>query len=61
MNKGDFVGGLQVEPILGAHQVMTLGGSKDDWICTWVEDGKTMTQHFQPDQLQIVSASRSPK
>ena len=61
MNKGDFVGGIQVLPILGSTQVMTLGGTEDDWICTWYENGQKMTQHFQPEQLQLATLNRSPK
>jgi hypothetical protein len=51
MNKGDFVGGMSVRP-LGSTQVMTLGGTPDDWICTWVDNGQTVTKHFQPVELE---------
>jgi hypothetical protein len=57
MNKGDFVGAALVQP-LGSDQIMTLGGTADDWICTWVENGQTMTGHFQPEELQLVSGAR---
>lgn len=59
MNKGDFVGGIQVESIFGGPRVMTLGGSEDNWICTWVENGQTMTKHFQPEQLQVATSTKS--
>lgn len=61
MNKGDFVGGMQVEPILGSPQVMTLGGSEDNWVCTWVENGQTMKKQFKPEQLQPATVTGSPK
>jgi len=61
MNKGDFVGGMQVQPVLGSAQVMTLGGSEDDWVCTWIENGQKMTKHFQPEQLQLATVNRSSK
>ena len=51
MNKGDFVGGMQVQQI-GGGPVMTLGGTPDDWICSWIENGKTMTKHFDPSMLE---------
>ena len=54
MKKGDFVGGIEVQP-LGGGQVMILGGSPENWVCTWVEDGTTWTQSFQPEQLEPVS------
>lgn len=61
MNKGDFVGSMQVQP-LGSDQIMTLGGTPDEWICTWVENGQTMTKRFQPEQLEpAVKVSGSAK
>ncbi len=53
MNKGDFVGGVEVRP-LGGGPVMTLGGDPDHWVCTWVSNGQVMTQTFQPEQLERV-------
>jgi hypothetical protein len=58
MNKGDFVGGLLVVPTR-SRQVMTLGGTPDNWICTWVENGETMTQRFNPEDLEPAKASVS--
>lgn len=51
MKKGEFVGGVPVRPV-GGGQVMTLGGDADNWVCTWVKDGKKLTQTFQPEQLE---------
>ena len=50
MNKGDFVGNMLVRPI-GSNQVMTLGGTPDDWICTWTQNGVAMSKHFKPEDL----------
>ncbi|HEY0180415.1 MAG TPA: hypothetical protein VGC30_12415 [Dokdonella sp.] len=51
MNKSEFVGGMQVR-LVGTNQVMTLSGTPDDWICTWVENGKQVSQHFAPEDLE---------
>lgn len=56
MKKGDYVGGMEVQP-LGGGTVMTLGGDADNWVCTWVHNGTTYTQTFQPEQLQRVPSS----
>ena len=56
MKKGDFVGGLEVQP-LGGGRSMILGGDPDNWVCTWEENSKTMTQSFQPEQLEPVAPS----
>ncbi|MEO5625958.1 MAG: hypothetical protein ABIQ70_08120 [Dokdonella sp.] len=60
MNKGDFVGASLVQP-LGSDQVMTLGGTPDDWVCTWIENGQTMTRQFQPEELQLASSPDQKK
>ena len=39
---------------LGGGQVMILGGDPNNWVCTWVHNGTTMTQTFQPEQLERV-------
>ena len=56
MKKGDFVVGMEVQP-LGGGQVMILGGDPNNWVCTWVHNGTTMTQTFQPEQLEPASTS----
>lgn len=56
MKRGDFVGGMEVRP-LGDGQVMILGGDEDNWVCTWEYNGMTMTQTFQPEQLERVPSS----
>ncbi|MEO7325484.1 MAG: hypothetical protein ABIW82_11710 [Dokdonella sp.] len=56
MNKGEFVTAALVQP-LESDQVMTLTGTPDDWVCTWVENGQPMTRHFQPEQLKLVSSA----
>jgi len=50
MNKGDFLGGmLVVSKITG--QVMTLGGTADDWTCTYVENGRIVTVKVKPEDV----------
>jgi hypothetical protein len=51
MNKGDFVGGIPVQP-MGGGQIMTLGGTSEDWICTWMENGQSVSRHFKPEDLE---------
>jgi hypothetical protein len=51
VNKGDFVGSMPVQ-LIGSKQVMTLGGTPDDWICTYVENGHTVTVHVEPAQVE---------
>lgn len=58
MKKGDFVGGMEVQP-LGGGQVMILGGDPDNWVCTWETDGKTWTQSFQPEELEAVRSQQT--
>ena len=55
MNKGDFIGGIPVQPV-GGGQVMILGGTPDDWICSWTENGVARSEHFQPEELERVPA-----
>lgn len=50
MNKGDFVGGmLIVSKTTG--QVMTLGGTPDDWTGSYVENGTTITVKVKPGDV----------
>lgn len=51
MKKGDFIGGIPVQP-LGGGQVMTLGGTPEHWICSWTQNGQVRSQHFLPEQLE---------
>lgn len=51
MNKGEFVGGMLVRRI-GQTQVMTLGGTPDHWLCSWVQSGQVMNQQFKPEELE---------
>lgn len=50
MNKGDFVGSMLVQP-LGSSRVMTLGGTPEEWMCTWTENGQEKSERFQPEEL----------
>lgn len=60
MNKGDFVGSMLVQPV-GSGQVMTLGGTPDEWVCTWTENGQTVSKHFKPEELVSVGNQRNQK
>ena len=60
MNKGDFVGSMLVQP-LGTDQVMTLGGTPDEWVCTWTENGQKVSKHFKPEELESVSTQGDQK
>ena len=51
MNKGEFIGGMLVRRV-GETQVMTLGGTPDDWVCSWPQNGKVMSAHFKPEELE---------
>ncbi len=53
MSKDEFVGGIPVRPI-GGERIMTLGGHPESWICIWHEDGQTVMQSFEPEQLERV-------
>jgi uncharacterized protein YodC (DUF2158 family) len=57
MKKGDFVGGIEVRPV-GGGQTMILSGDEENWVCTWERNGITMTQTFQPEQLELVPSLR---
>ena len=54
MNKGDFVGGIQVR-LIATGQVMILGGTPDDWTGTWTQNGISKVEHFAPEQLDKVT------
>ena len=55
MNKGDFVTGMPVRRV-GGEQVMVLGGTPDHWTGTWVENGKTHTESFEPHEVEPAGA-----
>lgn len=59
MNKGDFVGGIEVREV-GSKRVMTLGGTADNWVCTWLENGLPVSARFKPEQLEPVSGGSTP-
>lgn len=58
MNKGDYTGEALV-CLIGSDRVMTLGGTPDHWVCTWIENGEEKSAHFQPEEL--VPASNAPR
>jgi hypothetical protein len=56
MNKGEFVLGIPVRAV-GSDQVMTLGGTPDNWTCTWNENGKVRSERFDPGKLERADAT----
>jgi uncharacterized protein YodC (DUF2158 family) len=60
MNKADFVSGIPVRSVDGS-QVMTLGGTANDWVCTWVENGERKMASFRPEDLEPVDRLSSVK
>jgi len=56
MKKGDFVTEGLVRLVDG-DQVMTLGGTPDDWVCTWQEGDQKRSAHYRPEQLVPVDQS----
>jgi hypothetical protein len=51
MKKGDFVTERLVR-VVGEDRVMTLGGTPDNWVCTWQEAGEKRSAHYRPEQLE---------
>jgi len=54
MNRGDFIDGILVQ-LKSTGQVMTLGGTEDDWICTTSDNGRVVRKHVQPDDVDPVA------
>jgi len=53
MNRGDFSAGIEVRQ-KSDGQIMLLGGTEDDWICTFTTNGKFMTLHVDPEDVDPV-------
>jgi hypothetical protein len=53
MNRGDFIDGILVR-LKSTGEVMTLGGTEDDWICTTADTGRVVRKHVQPDDVDPV-------
>ena len=53
MKKGDFVTEKLVR-VVGEDRVMTLGGTPDNWICTWQEAGEKRSASYRPEELEQV-------
>jgi hypothetical protein len=53
MNRGDFIDGILVR-LKSTGEVMTLGGTEDDWICTAADAGRVVRKHVQPDEVDPV-------
>ena len=53
MHKGEFVPGMAVRPI-GSMHVMTLGGTPDEWICSWYDNDEHRAMRYMPEDLEPV-------
>lgn len=53
MHKGEFVAGMAVRPI-GSMHVMTLGGTADEWICSWYDNDEHRAMRYMPEDLEPV-------
>ena len=53
MNRGDFIDGILVR-LKSTGEVMTLGGTEDDWICSAADAGRMVRKHVQPDDVDPV-------
>lgn len=51
MHKGEFVAGMAVRP-LGSMHVMTLGGSVEEWICSWHDNDEHRAMRYMPEDLE---------
>jgi hypothetical protein len=54
MNRGDFIDGILVR-LKSTGQVMTLGGTEDDWICTTSDNGRVVRKHVAPEDVDPVA------
>ncbi|MGH8171866.1 MAG: hypothetical protein ACREPX_01885 [Rhodanobacteraceae bacterium] len=53
MNRGDFIDGILV-CLKSTGQVMTLGGTKDNWVCTSNDAGRVVRKPVQPEDVDPV-------
>ena len=53
MKKGDFVTEKLVR-VAGEDRVMTLGGTPENWVCTWHEAGEKRSANYRPEELEPV-------
>lgn len=53
MYKGEFVAGMAVRPV-GSMHVMTLGGTPDEWICSWYDNDEHRAMRYMPEDLEPV-------
>ncbi len=53
MHKGEFVIGMAVRPV-GSMHVMTLGGTADEWICSWYDNDEHRAMRYMPEDLEPV-------
>ena len=53
MHKGEFVAGMAVRPV-GSMHVMTLGGTADEWICSWYDNDEHRAMRYMPEDLEPV-------
>lgn len=53
MNRGDFIDGILVR-LKSTGEVLTLGGTEDDWICTATDAGRVVRKRVQPEDVDPV-------
>jgi len=59
MNRGDFVAGMHVR-LKATGQIMVLGGSKEDWICTDPNNAGAAPKHVQPQDVEPAVITSQP-
>jgi hypothetical protein len=53
MHKGEFVAGMAVRPV-GSMHVMTLGGTAEEWVCSWYDNDEHRAMRYMPEDLEPV-------
>lgn len=53
MHKGEFVAGMAVRP-MGSMHVMKLGGTAEEWICSWYDNDEHRAMRYMPEDLEPV-------
>jgi hypothetical protein len=59
MNRGDFIAGMRVR-LKATGQIMVLGGTMDDWICTDPNSAAAVPQHVQPEDVEPAVLTSRP-
>lgn len=59
MNRGEFIAGIQVR-LKATGQIMVLGGTIDDWICTDPSNAAAIPKHVQPEDVEPAVITSRP-